>query len=138
MIEPTGMRPPRGDWVSYWIALKIINPANKTAKGTQNCTSRNMATHHFPLLRFSVLFSLIISHGPHGADYHNHSRMVRKRNSAEFSLPSSGADVLSTKRAESNLEKAHSKSASLAACTTSRETPTSNAVNATKNPALAA
>jgi hypothetical protein len=120
------------------MALKIINPANKTARGTQNCTSRNMATHHFALLPFSVLFSLIMSYGPRGADYHNHSRPLRKRNSAEFSIPSSGADVLSAKRSERNFEKSHFRSAALAACTTSRATPTSNAVNASKNPALAA
>jgi hypothetical protein len=48
------------------------------------------------------------------------------------------ADGLSSKRVERNGEKPHSKSAALCACTTSRATPTSNAVNASKNPALAA
>ena len=41
-----------------------------------------------------------------------------------------GTDGLSTKRSERNCEKSHFINASMAACTTSRETPTSNAVNA--------
>ena len=44
------------------MARKRINPPNKTARGTQNCTSRNIATHHVPLLPYCTLrFSLIKS-----------------------------------------------------------------------------
>ncbi len=63
------------------MARKMINPTNRTASGTQKCTSLNMTIHHLPLVLLSVRFLLIMSCGPNDADYHNHSWRLGKQDS---------------------------------------------------------